>query len=95
MFDIGFWELAIIFVVALVVVGPERLPGMVKTAGRLVGRAQRAARDLKYEIEREAEIQEIKKFGDAVRHGNLDDVANKALGVESDESPRDERNNDI
>lgn len=60
MFDIGFWELAIIGVIALLVVGPERMPGMVRTAGRWAGQLQRMARDLRREIEREAETDEFR-----------------------------------
>ena len=60
MFDIGFWELAIIGVIALLVVGPERMPGMVRTAGRWAGQIQRMARDLRREIEREAETDEFR-----------------------------------
>jgi len=41
MFDVGFWELALIGVVALIIVGPERLPGVVRTAGRWVGKGRR------------------------------------------------------
>ena len=60
MFDVGFWELALIFVVALVVVGPERMPGMIRTAGQWLGRMQRVARELRAEFEREAHTQEFK-----------------------------------
>ncbi|MEX2480634.1 MAG: Sec-independent protein translocase protein TatB [Gammaproteobacteria bacterium] len=60
MFDIGFWELAIIGVIALLVVGPERMPGMVRTAGRWAGQLQRMARDLRREIEREAQTDEFR-----------------------------------
>ncbi|MDH5409282.1 MAG: Sec-independent protein translocase protein TatB, partial [Gammaproteobacteria bacterium] len=41
MFDIGFWELAIIAVVGLLVIGPERLPGVARTAGMWIGRTRR------------------------------------------------------
>ena len=60
MFDVGFWELALIFVVALVVVGPERMPGLIRTAGQWIGRMQRVARELRAEFEREAHTQEFK-----------------------------------
>jgi len=50
MFDIGFWELMLIAVVALVVVGPERFPGMVKKAGYWVGQFRRMANTVKSEI---------------------------------------------
>ena len=59
MFDIGFWEFALIGIVALVVVGPDRLPEMVRTIGQLIGRAKRTMRELKYDLERSAEFEEI------------------------------------
>jgi len=61
-FDIGFWEFSLIAIVALVVVGPEKLPGMVRTGGQLIGRAKRTMRELKYDLEREAEFEEIDKL---------------------------------
>ena len=60
MFDVGFWELALIFVVALVVVGPERMPGLIRTTGQWLGRMQRVARELRAEFEREAHTQEFR-----------------------------------
>lgn len=62
MFDVGFWELALIFVVALVVVGPERMPALIRTAGQWLGRMQRVARELRTEFEREAHTQEFKQL---------------------------------
>lgn len=55
MFDIGFWELILIAVVALVVVGPERFPGMVKKAGYWVGQFRRMANAVKSEIQLEVD----------------------------------------
>lgn len=69
MFDIGFWELSVIGVVALLVVGPDKLPGLARQAGRMAGRAQRMAGDLRREFEREAEFQELKKLRDEMRAG--------------------------
>ena len=53
MFDVGFWELALISVVALIIIGPERLPGAAHTAGLWVGKARRMLRDAKADIDRE------------------------------------------
>jgi len=50
MFDIGFWELALIFVVALLVVGPQRLPGLVRSTAYWFGRARQMINDVKSEI---------------------------------------------
>lgn len=62
MFDIGFSELLLIGVVALVVIGPERLPKVARTVGLLLGRAQRYVSDVKSEIHREIELDELKKL---------------------------------
>jgi sec-independent protein translocase protein TatB len=59
MFDIGFSELVVIAVVALIVVGPERMPQLVRTSGQWMGRLQRMARELRAEFEREANSQEF------------------------------------
>lgn len=53
MFDVGFWELLIIALLALLVLGPERLPGIVKTAGNWAGRARFMARSLRIQVEQE------------------------------------------
>ncbi len=62
MFDIGFSELMVIAVVALVVIGPERLPRVARTAGHLMGRLQRYVNDVKADINREMELEELRKF---------------------------------
>ena len=74
MFDIGFWEVALIGIVALVVVGPDRLPGMVRTAGQLIGRARRTMRELKYDLEREAEFEEIGRLKDDFSEESLGEI---------------------
>lgn len=53
MFDIGFWELSMIMLLALLILGPERLPGMVSTIGNWAGRAKFMARSLRMQVERE------------------------------------------
>jgi sec-independent protein translocase protein TatB len=62
MIDLGVSKLALIAVVALVVVGPERLPKVARMAGNLFGRAQRYMADVKSEVNRQMEIEELKKF---------------------------------
>ncbi len=57
MFDIGFWELVILFGLALVVLGPRRLPELAATAGRWLGRARFMARSLKNQIDTELAIE--------------------------------------
>ena len=62
MFDVGFSELVVIGVVALIVIGPERLPKVARTVGLLVGRLQRYVNDVKADINREIELEELRKF---------------------------------
>ncbi len=62
MIDLGVSKLALIAVVALVVVGPERLPKVARMAGNLFGRAQRYMADVKSEVNRQMEIEEFKKL---------------------------------
>lgn len=61
MFDIGFWELAMIAVIALLVIGPDKLPDVARTAGKWVGRARRFVGDVKTDIDRELKQEELKK----------------------------------
>jgi sec-independent protein translocase protein TatB len=62
MFDIGFTEIFVIGVVALVVIGPERLPRVAKTVGHLFGRMQRYVSEVKADINREIELDELRKL---------------------------------
>lgn len=62
MFDIGFSELIVIALVALIVIGPERLPKVARTLGILFGRMQRYVNDVKADISREMEMEELKKI---------------------------------
>ena len=62
MFDIGFSELIVIGIVALVVIGPEKLPRVARTVGHLLGRAQRYVNDVKADINREMHLEELKKL---------------------------------
>jgi sec-independent protein translocase protein TatB len=52
-FDVGFWELTFIMTLALLVLGPDKLPGLVRSLGRWMGRARSVARNLRVQIERE------------------------------------------
>ena len=62
MFDISFAEIVVIAVVTLIVVGPERLPKVARTLGYLLGRAQRYVADVKNDIQREMELEDLKKL---------------------------------
>ena len=61
MFDIGFMEMLLVGLVALVVLGPERLPGAVRTAGLWIGRLKRSFSNIKAEVEREIGADEIRR----------------------------------
>ena len=67
MFDISFSEMILIAVVALVVIGPERLPKVARTAGHLLGRLQRYVSDVKSDINREIQLDELKKLQSEIR----------------------------
>lgn len=62
MFDVGFSEIIVIAVVALIVIGPERLPKVARTLGHLFGRMQRYVNDVKADISREMQLDELRKL---------------------------------
>ncbi len=70
MFDVSFSELMLIGVIALIVIGPERLPKVARTIGHLVGRAQRYVSDVKTDIQREMDLDELSSL-----KGQMEDAA--------------------
>ena len=62
MFDVGFSEMLMIGIVALVVIGPERLPKVARTAGLFIGRMRRYVSDIKADINREMQLEELKQL---------------------------------
>jgi sec-independent protein translocase protein TatB len=72
MIDFGFDKIALISAVALIVIGPEKLPRVARTVGHLLGKAQRYVADVKAEVNRSIELEELKKmkteFEDAARN---------------------------
>ena len=62
MFDVGFWEILLILVLALVVIGPERLPGAARQAGFWVGKARRYIEGVRSEVEEELDVSEFKRI---------------------------------
>ena len=82
MFDVGFSELMVIAVVALVVIGPERMPAFARTAGALFGRAQRYVNKVKAEIQNEVDLEEFNRikstFYDAAK--SVEQSVNQAKG---------------
>jgi sec-independent protein translocase protein TatB len=67
MFDVGFSEIVVIAIVALIVIGPERLPKVARTLGHLFGRMQRYVNDVKADISREMELDELRKLQASVQ----------------------------
>jgi sec-independent protein translocase protein TatB len=82
MFDIGFWELCLIGVVALLILGPERLPTVARTAGLWIGRARRFLGELKVDIDKELRSEELgalKNIGSDLKNASkeLHDVSSE------------------
>lgn len=88
MFDIGFAELIIISVVGLLVIGPERLPGAIRTASVWLGRLRRGFNDIKRDVQQELHndevMQELRRTGEQVRE-QTDDLRRSLL---EDDEPR-------
>ncbi len=93
MFDIGFWELTIIAVVALLVLGPERLPRAARTAGLWINKARRTVAIMKAEIERELDMEEVKKVVGQDTVESLEEFkreVEEATTLDKDELPTEE-----
>ena len=72
MIDIGLSKMALIGAVALIVIGPEKLPRVARTVGTLLGKAQRYVSDVKAEVNRSMELDELKKMKDSVENAARD-----------------------
>lgn len=86
MFDIGFSELVVIGIVALLVLGPERLPKVARTTGHLLGRLQRYVSDVKSDINREMQLDELKRLQEEARKTAMEfesSVRSEVAGIES------------
>ncbi|HRD64528.1 MAG TPA: Sec-independent protein translocase protein TatB [Candidatus Competibacter sp.] len=85
MFEIGFWELIVVGVVALLVVGPDKLPGLARTAGLWVGKARRMIADVKAEVDRELQLEELKRsFRQQAGLDDLKDVSERMKSLRED-----------
>jgi len=82
-FDVGFTELVLIGLVALLVVGPERLPELVRTTGRWIGRAQRLAREMRTELERDVGAREIGQLQRDFNSTTLNQTLNQTVSPDS------------
>ena len=72
MIDLGISKLALIGAVALIVIGPEKLPRVARTVGMLLGKAQRYVNDVKAEVNRSMDLDELRKMKDAVQEAARD-----------------------
>lgn len=72
MIDLGISKIALIGAVALIVIGPEKLPRLARTVGMLLGKAQRYVNDVKQEVNRSMELDEFKKMKDSVQDAARD-----------------------
>lgn len=85
MFDFGFSEMLVVGIVALVVLGPERLPVVARTAGEWIGKAQRFVAQVKSDIDRETELSELKKIQEeaqAIANDVKSEVESAATDIE-------------
>lgn len=91
MFDVGFWEILLILILALVVIGPERLPGAARTAGLWVGKARRYIEGVKSDVEQEFDVSEFKRIvhNQEIQLTELQAKLNEktSVGVDDDEAP--------
>lgn len=83
MIDLGISKLAMIGAVALIVIGPEKLPKVARTIGSLLGKAQRYVADVKAEVSRSIELEELKKMKESME-GAAKDVASSVQSSASD-----------
>lgn len=81
MIDLGISKLALIGAVALVVIGPEKLPRVARTVGALLGKAQRYVADVKAEVNRSMELDELKKMKESVESAARDVEASVQSGA--------------
>src|SRR3954449_3468364 len=86
MFDIGFSELLVIGVVALIVIGPQKLPRVARTAGILMGPLQRYVSDVKADINREIELEELRKMRDSMQQAASEFQSSVQSGVSKTEA---------
>lgn len=85
MFEIGFWELIVVGVVALLVVGPEKLPGLARTAGLWVGKARRMIAEVKADVDRELQLEELKQsFRQQANLADLKDLPEQVKSLRED-----------
>ena len=78
MFDVGLWEIILIFGIGLIILGPERLPRVAAQLGRWIGRAQRTANQFRRKLQRELELDDLMRDGLVPRKRPSPPAASKA-----------------
>ncbi len=78
MFDVGLWEIILIFGIGLIILGPERLPRVAAQLGRWIGRAQRTANQFRRKLQRELELDDLMRDGLVPRKRPAAPAASKA-----------------
>lgn len=89
MFDVAFSELLVIAVIALLVIGPEKLPKVARTLGAITGRLQRYVASMKADIEREMQFEELQKLQQEIRR-NADEIQGE-LNLDTQQSAAHDR----
>ena len=97
MFDIGFWELFLILILALLIVGPERLPKAARTAGYWFGKARRYVEGVKEEVASEFDVSELKTMmhNQEVQINELQGKLNKTVSLDEQQQEPAEPNYEI
>lgn len=84
MFDVGFTEVLLIGIIALLVLGPERLPHAARMTGAFLGKIRRSFTDIKSEIEREVAAEELRaRIRKEIEESGLDDIKKQVEGIKS------------
>ena len=75
MFDVGFWEFALIGVITLIIVGPERMPSIARAAGRYAGKAKRFIAKIQEDVSEELDVDQLKQqLGDMDKDANIVEI---------------------
>ena len=82
MFDVAFSELVVIAIIALVIIGPEKLPRVARTLGAITGRLQRYVSTIKADVEREMQMEELQKVQQDIRRSASQVQAELSLGAQ-------------
>lgn len=88
MFDIGFWEILMIAVVALVVVGPERMPRLIKVTGLWIGKANASIQSIRSDISRELQAEELRNSISENLPDPEESIERYVFSSDPDEKPR-------